>query len=74
MRVQNPEIKVSYCVFDVILVTLAGIGAEIFSTVGPLLEELGWAGDKKYRKMPRNDKLLLKQILGPLNLRQPFFI
>ena len=40
MRVQNPEIKVSYCVFDVILVTLAGIGAEIFSTVGPLLEEL----------------------------------
>ena len=43
MKVQSLEIKAKCFVFVIIIITLAGVTEEIFSsTVGPILEKLGY--------------------------------
>lgn len=57
------EIKWSYHAFDIILVTFRSIVGETFNAVDPLLEDLK---TKKYRKIPKNAKTLVKHDFCPL--------
>ena len=50
IKVQSLEIKVKCYVFVIIIITLAGVTEEIFSSiVGPILEDLGYI---KYHGIP----------------------